>query len=134
MFDKFKNLIGVTDLEDEIQEDLYEEELEEKEKRERKDKRNYRDKITKEEDKTTYKINKKNIDADLYIIKPENLQFTATINNDIPSLGTSLNLSDVEKFTIKEALFKNKGNINKTAKELGVTRKTLYNKIEKYEL
>jgi hypothetical protein len=39
MFDKFKNLIGVTDLEDEIQEDLYEEELEEKEKRERKDKR-----------------------------------------------------------------------------------------------
>jgi transcriptional regulator with PAS, ATPase and Fis domain len=36
--------------------------------------------------------------------------------------------------TIKEALFKNKGNINQTAKELGITRKTLYSKIEKYEL
>jgi DNA-binding NtrC family response regulator len=68
------------------------------------------------------------------IIKPENLQFTSTIESGNPTLKTSLNLSNVEKLTIKEALFKNRGNINRTAKELGITRKTLYNKIEKYEL
>jgi DNA-binding NtrC family response regulator len=68
------------------------------------------------------------------VIKPENLQFTSTIESGNPTFKTSLNLSNVEKLTIKEALFKNKGNINRTAKELGITRKTLYNKIEKYEL
>jgi DNA-binding NtrC family response regulator len=68
------------------------------------------------------------------IIKPENLQFTSTIESGNPASQASLNLSNVEKLTIKEALFKNKGNINRTAKELGITRKTLYNKIEKYEL
>jgi len=68
------------------------------------------------------------------IIKPENLQFTSTIETGKPTFKASLNLSNVEKLTIKEALFKNKGNINKTAIELGITRKTLYNKIEKYEL
>jgi cell division inhibitor SepF len=105
MFDKFKNLIGVTDLEDEIQEDLYEEELEEKEKRERKDKRNYRDKITKEEDKTTYKINKKNIDADLYIIKPENYNECASIIDELKRNKTIvLNLESVDK-ELKKLIF-----------------------------
>jgi len=69
MFDKFKNLIGVTDLEDEIQEDIYEDELEYKEKKERK---GYREKMPKEEIKDTFKGNTKNIDADLYILKHEN--------------------------------------------------------------
>lgn len=68
------------------------------------------------------------------IIKPENLQFTTSIAPARLSFGSSLNLSNIEKLAIKEALYKNKGNINKTAKELGITRKTLYNKIEKYEL
>lgn len=68
------------------------------------------------------------------VIKPENLQFTSSVDTGNPAFKASLNLSNVEKLTIKEALFKNKGNINKTAIELGITRKTLYNKIEKYEL
>lgn len=72
--------------------------------------------------------------AENNIIKPENLQFTSTIESGKTRFKASLNLSNVEKLTIKEALFKNKDNINKTAKELGITRKTLYNKIEKYEL
>ncbi len=48
------------------------------------------------------------------------------------SLASSLKLEDVEKITIEKALSKNKGNLSNTAKELGITRKTLYSKIEKY--
>jgi DNA-binding NtrC family response regulator len=68
------------------------------------------------------------------IIKPENLRFTTSISSGRQIFDNSLNLNDVEKLTIKEALFKHKGNINQTAMELGITRKTLYSKIEKYEL
>ncbi len=68
------------------------------------------------------------------IIKPENLRFTTGISSGKQIFDNSLNLNDVEKLTIKEALFKHKGNINQAAKELGITRKTLYSKIEKYEL
>jgi DNA-binding NtrC family response regulator len=68
------------------------------------------------------------------IIKPEDLRFTTSISSGKQLFDSSLNLNDVEKLTIKEALFKHKGNINQTAKELGITRKTLYSKIEKYEL
>jgi DNA-binding NtrC family response regulator len=46
----------------------------------------------------------------------------------------SLNLNEVEKSTIEKALIKHQGNLTLTAKELGVTRKTLYSKIEKYGL
>ncbi len=72
--------------------------------------------------------------ADEGIIRPENLHFTTRISSGKQLFDNSLNLNDVEKLTIKEALFKHKGNINQTAKELGITRKTLYSKIEKYEL
>jgi two-component system, NtrC family, response regulator HydG len=72
--------------------------------------------------------------ADENIIRPENLHFTTKISSGKPISETSLNLNNVEMLTIKEALFKHKGNINQTAKELGITRKTLYSKIEKYEL
>ena len=68
------------------------------------------------------------------VIKPENLRFTTSISSGKQLFDNSLNLNDVEKLTIKEALFKHKGNINQTAKELGITRKTLYSKIGKYEL
>jgi transcriptional regulator with PAS, ATPase and Fis domain len=71
--------------------------------------------------------------ADDGIIKPENLRFTTSISSG-KIFESSLNLNDVEKLTIREALFKHKGNINQAAKELGITRKTLYSKIEKYEL
>jgi two-component system response regulator HydG len=72
--------------------------------------------------------------ADDAVIKPENLHFTTRISSGTLVANNSLNLSNVEKLTIKEALFKHKGNINQTARELGITRKTLYSKIEKYEL
>lgn len=43
-------------------------------------------------------------------------------------------LHDVERKAIAEAIRKNKGNLSKAAKELGLGRTTLYRKIEKYGL
>jgi len=45
-----------------------------------------------------------------------------------------LNLEEVEKATISNALKKNRGNVSKAAKELGLGRTTLYRKMEKYGL
>jgi transcriptional regulator with PAS, ATPase and Fis domain len=43
-------------------------------------------------------------------------------------------LSEVEKFTVKKVLDKHRGNLTKAAKELGISRTTLYLKIEKHGL
>lgn len=72
--------------------------------------------------------------ADDSVIRSENLHFAAR-NLSVKTIAhSSLNLDNVEKLTIREALFRHKGNINQAAKELGITRKTLYSKIEKYGL
>ncbi len=46
----------------------------------------------------------------------------------------SLNLDEVEKTVIEKALKKHQGNISKAAKELGLTRASLYRRLEKYGL
>jgi DNA-binding NtrC family response regulator len=46
----------------------------------------------------------------------------------------SLNLEEVEKHTIEEALNKHQGRLNETFKELGISRTTLYLKMKKYGL
>lgn len=43
-------------------------------------------------------------------------------------------LSEIEKNAIEKSLFKNEGNISKTAEELGLSRASLYRRIEKYGL
>lgn len=43
-------------------------------------------------------------------------------------------IDDTEKVLIKDVLEKNNGNIQATAKELGIARNTLYRKIKKYEI
>lgn len=46
----------------------------------------------------------------------------------------TLNLDDMERSTIQRAIDKNGGNISKAAKELGLTRASLYRRLEKYGL
>lgn len=43
-------------------------------------------------------------------------------------------LSEIEKNAVEKSLFKNQGNISKTAEELGLSRASLYRRIEKYGL
>lgn len=45
-----------------------------------------------------------------------------------------INLKDMEILVIKEALERNRWNITRSAKELGITRVTLYNKMGEYKL
>ena len=45
-----------------------------------------------------------------------------------------LNLELNEISLIRQALEKNNGNISESAKELGISRKTMYNKLNKYGL
>lgn len=53
-------------------------------------------------------------------------------NSETPT--ESNKLSEVEKFTVKRVLDKHRGNLTKAAKELGISRTTLYLKIEKHGL
>lgn len=54
--------------------------------------------------------------------------------SDKAPVSVTLNLDDMEKTTIQRAIDKNGGNISKAAKELGLTRASLYRRLEKYGL
>jgi transcriptional regulator with PAS, ATPase and Fis domain len=70
------------------------------------------------------------------ILKAEDLVFSSIERpTATPSLESkSLNLDDLEKNAILTVLEKHKGNVSKSAKELGITRAALYRRLEKYEL
>ena len=59
---------------------------------------------------------------------------SAMPTNEKTSSQTSFNLDEVEKNVIQRAIDKNSGNISKAAKELGLTRASLYRRLEKYGL
>ena len=70
-------------------------------------------------------------------IGPGDLQFSATP----PDAGASrslptdtLDLEEIERAAVRSALSKHGGNITRAADELGLTRKSLYRRIEKYGL
>jgi len=65
--------------------------------------------------------------TDFFLSQMDNLK-TEEIN---PS---SLNLEETEKMLIRKVIDKYGGNISKAAKELGLTRASLYRRIEKYDL
>jgi DNA-binding NtrC family response regulator len=61
----------------------------------------------------------------------QDFQLQPTYFNDVGD-PKSLNLSEVEREVITQALRKSNGNLTKAAEELGIGRTTLYRKIEEY--
>ncbi|WP_299778895.1 sigma-54 dependent transcriptional regulator [uncultured Formosa sp.] len=83
-----------------------------------------------------YVLERAVIMTDGTVLKPEDLVFS-TIERSITTTSIetkSLNLDDLEKNAILTVLEKNRGNVSKSAKELGITRAALYRRLEKYEL
>lgn len=78
-------------------------------------------------------IEKAVILAESSILQAEDFRIEKKNSNDW-NLGSSNKLADVEKYTVKKVLNKYQGNLTKAAKELNISRTTLYLKIEKYEL
>ena len=69
-------------------------------------------------------------------LKAEDLVFSSIerTTTNTSTVSASLNLDDLEKNAIHTVLEKNKGNVSKSAKELGITRAALYRRLDKYEL
>ena len=67
------------------------------------------------------------------IIKPEDLFYSGVLpskNNEI----FTLNLDNLERKAVEKALIESKGNITKASKLLGISRTSLYSKIQKHAL
>ena len=65
------------------------------------------------------------------------LRFSATpaATDDASGIGSgTLDLEEIERAAVRRALSKHGGNITHAAEELGLTRKSLYRRIEKYGL
>ena len=78
-------------------------------------------------------IEKAVILAESDILRPEDFRIEIKTNNNW-DLGLSNKLTDVEKYIVKKVLDKHQGNLTKAAKELNISRTTLYLKIEKHGL
>ena len=83
-----------------------------------------------------YVLERAVIMTDGSVLKPEDLVFSSIERSTTTTntTTTSLNLDTIEKNAILTVLEKNKGNVSKSAKELGITRAALYRRLEKYEL
>jgi len=69
------------------------------------------------------------------ILEPDDFFLSRMEENQDEAIRTSnLNLEETEKMLIRKVIDKHGGNISKAAKELGLTRASLYRRIEKYGL
>jgi len=68
------------------------------------------------------------------MLKPEDFFFSQTRTGDDEFIFDSFNLEVVEKIVIGKALKKYKGNVSQAANELGLTRASLYRRMEKHGL
>jgi DNA-binding NtrC family response regulator len=75
-------------------------------------------------------IEKAVIMCELEIITPKDLMLKINVNNN--SNSTPLKLEDIEKIAILKALNNNDWILTFAAKELGIARQTMYNKMKKY--
>ncbi len=71
--------------------------------------------------------------ADSTLLKPEDF-FNINTFQSAPSDPEKITLADMEHRLIKKALENHKMNISKAARELDITRSTLYSKMRKYDL
>jgi two-component system response regulator HydG len=67
-------------------------------------------------------------------LQPSDFFFTTESNKDETFVLNNYNLENVEKTVIQKVLREHNGNITKAAKELGLTRTSLYRRMEKYGL
>jgi DNA-binding NtrC family response regulator len=69
------------------------------------------------------------------VLQPQDFFLSQSENTDMDEIITpSTNLEETEKMLIRKVIDKHGGNISKAAKELGLTRASLYRRIEKYDL
>lgn len=82
-----------------------------------------------------YALEKAVIMAEDEVLTENDLAFSL-IENPVPDTAAlgSMKLGTIEKNTILSVIKKNKGNISKSAQELGITRAALYRRLEKYDL
>jgi transcriptional regulator with PAS, ATPase and Fis domain len=78
-------------------------------------------------------IEKAVILSDADILKPEDF-FISHPAKQIENSESTWTFAEIEKHAVETALRNNNGNILKAAKELGLARQTLYNKMLKYNL
>ena len=67
-------------------------------------------------------------------LKPEDFLFAMSDTPRSNLVLDSLNLDDIEREVIRKAIDKHSGNISQAAKELGLTRTSLYRRLQKYGL
>ena len=70
-------------------------------------------------------------------IAPDDLRFSAPSpesTSDADASFDTLNLDDLEQKAVRKALSKHGGNVSQAAKALGISRRALYRRIEKYGL
>jgi transcriptional regulator of acetoin/glycerol metabolism len=68
------------------------------------------------------------------ILQPNDFMLKAPQNVGNEKTLNTFNIEDIERDVIQKALRKNNGNISQAAKELGLTRASLYRRLEKYAL
>ncbi|MFQ5750759.1 MAG: sigma-54-dependent transcriptional regulator [bacterium] len=72
--------------------------------------------------------------SDSQVLQPFDFFFTSTEKKANGLIFDKYNLEEVEKIVIQKAITKHGGNISKAARELGLTRTSLYRRLEKYDL
>lgn len=81
-----------------------------------------------------YVLERSVIMAEGDLLTDDDLVFSAIENPAENTQPGDMKLGTIEKNTILTVIKKNKGNISKSAEELGITRAALYRRLEKYDL
>jgi len=72
--------------------------------------------------------------ADTSILQPSDFHLASTSGKVDEVELENYNLDEVEKMIIQKVMKKHRGNISNAAKELGLTRTSLYRRMEKHDL